>query len=161
MRERNANADAVAAMLPLLPATFHILVALAAEDRHGYAIIQDVAARTGGAIRLSPGTLYRSIQRMLDDGLIVETDERPSPEQVRLQILREGATLATVGLILGLMGTYVLGRTMQSMLFGTGALNLPVILATVLVLLGTALAACYVPARRASAVDPLIALRHS
>ena len=55
--------------------------------------------------------------------------------QVRLQILREGATLATVGLILGLMGAYVLGRTMQSMLFGTGALNLPVILATGLVLL--------------------------
>jgi putative ABC transport system permease protein len=81
--------------------------------------------------------------------------------QVRLQILREGATLATVGLILGLMGAYVLGRTMQSMLFGTGALNLPVILATGLVLLGTALAACYVPARRASAVDPLIALRQS
>jgi putative ABC transport system permease protein len=81
--------------------------------------------------------------------------------QVRLQILREGATLATVGLILGLMGAYVLGRTMQSMFFGTGALNLPVILATGLVLLGTALAACYVPARRASAVDPLIALRQS
>jgi DNA-binding PadR family transcriptional regulator len=80
MRERNANPDAIVAMLPLLPATFHILVALADEDRHGYAIIQDVAARTGGSIRLSPGTLYRSIQRMLEDGLIVETDERPSPE---------------------------------------------------------------------------------
>src|ERR687895_771969 len=71
MRERNANADAIAGMLPLLPATFHILVALADEDRHGYAIIQDVAARTDGSIRLSPGTLYRSIQRMLEDGLSV------------------------------------------------------------------------------------------
>jgi DNA-binding PadR family transcriptional regulator len=80
MRERNPNADAIAGMLPLLPATFHILVALADEDRHGYAIIQDVAARTDGSIRLSPGTLYRSIQRMLEDGLIVETDERPAPE---------------------------------------------------------------------------------
>ena len=80
MRERNANTDAIAGMLPLLPATFHILVALADEDRHGYAIIQDVAARTDGSIRLSPGTLYRSVQRMLEDGLIVETDERPSPE---------------------------------------------------------------------------------
>ena len=80
MRERSPNADAIVAMLPLLPATFHILVALADEDRHGYAIIQDVAARTDGSIRLSPGTLYRSIQRMLEDGLIVETDERPSPE---------------------------------------------------------------------------------
>lgn len=80
MRERNPDADAIVAMLPLLPATFHILVALADDDRHGYAIIQDVAARTHGSIRLSPGTLYRSIQRMLEDGLIVETDERPSPE---------------------------------------------------------------------------------
>jgi len=67
-------------LLPLTPAMFHVLVALADEDRHGYAIIQDVAARTDGSIRLSPGTLYRSIQRMLEDGLIVETDERPSPE---------------------------------------------------------------------------------
>ena len=80
MRERNPDANAIVAMLPLLPATFHILVALADGDRHGYAISQDVAARTDGSIRLSPGTLYRSIQRMLEDGLIVETDERPSPE---------------------------------------------------------------------------------
>jgi DNA-binding PadR family transcriptional regulator len=59
---------------------FHILVALADEDRHGYAIIQDVSERTGGAIRLSAGTLYRTIQRMLDEGLIVEPRERPAPE---------------------------------------------------------------------------------
>ena len=59
-------------LLPLPPATFHILVALADEDRHGYAIMQDVAARTGGALKLSAGTLYRSIQRMLEQGLIVE-----------------------------------------------------------------------------------------
>jgi DNA-binding PadR family transcriptional regulator len=69
------------AFLPLQPATFHILVALADEDRHGYAIIQDIAARTGGAIRLSAGTLYRSIQRMLEDGLIVEPRERPRPDE--------------------------------------------------------------------------------
>jgi DNA-binding PadR family transcriptional regulator len=66
--------------LPLQPATFHILLALADEDRHGYAIIQDVAERSGGAIRLSAGTLYRSIQRMLQDGLIVEPRERPARE---------------------------------------------------------------------------------
>lgn len=66
--------------LPLQPATFHILLALADEDRHGYAIIMDVAARTGGAVRLSAGTLYRSIQRMLEEGLIVEPRERPAPE---------------------------------------------------------------------------------
>ena len=67
-------------LLPLPPATFHILMALSDEDRHGYAIIQDVAVRTGGELKLSAGTLYRSIQRMLDQGLIVETQERPAPE---------------------------------------------------------------------------------
>lgn len=74
------SSDAPSALLPLPPATFHILMALADDDRHGYAIILDVAERTGGRIRLSAGTLYRSIQRMLEQGLIVETDERPAPE---------------------------------------------------------------------------------
>jgi len=68
-------------LLPLPPATFHILLALAAEDRHGYAIILDVAARTGGELRLSAGTLYRTIQRMLEQGLIVEPRERPAPAE--------------------------------------------------------------------------------
>lgn len=67
-------------LLPLPPATFHILMAVAEEDRHGYAIIQDVAQRTEGALKLSAGTLYRSIQRMLEQGLLVETQERPAPE---------------------------------------------------------------------------------
>jgi DNA-binding PadR family transcriptional regulator len=70
----------VDALLPLPPATFHILLAVAHEELHGYAIIQDVAARTDGAIRLSAGTLYRSIQRMLEQGLLVESRERPAPE---------------------------------------------------------------------------------
>jgi DNA-binding PadR family transcriptional regulator len=73
--------DRVHDFLPLQPAVFHILMALAEDDRHGYAIIQDVAGRTGGGVRLSPGTLYRSIQRMLEDGLIVELEERPDPEE--------------------------------------------------------------------------------
>ena len=64
----------------LQPAVFHILMALADEDRHGYGIIQEVLTRTNGDVRLSPGTLYRSIQRMLDDDLIVEVYERPAPE---------------------------------------------------------------------------------
>lgn len=67
-------------LLPLPAATFHILMALADSDRHGYGIIQDVAASTEGALRLSAGTLYRSIQRMLEQGLIVETRDRPAPE---------------------------------------------------------------------------------
>jgi DNA-binding PadR family transcriptional regulator len=72
--------DEIDTLLPLPAATFHILLAVAGEDLHGYAIIQDVAVRTGGELKLSAGTLYRSIQRMLDQGLIVETRERPAPE---------------------------------------------------------------------------------
>src|SRR5437667_4852567 len=72
-----ATSDIVGAVLPT--AAFHILLALADEDRHGYAIIQEVAMRTGGELKLSAGTLYRSIQRMLEQGLIVETRDRPAP----------------------------------------------------------------------------------
>ncbi len=63
---------------PLPPATFHILMSLADEERHGYAIIQEVEERTEGELRLSAGTLYRSIQRMLEQGLIVESRRRPA-----------------------------------------------------------------------------------
>jgi len=67
-------------LMPLQPAVFHILVSLANGDRHGYAIIQDVAARTDGEVKLGPGTLYRSIQRMLELDLIAETETRPDPD---------------------------------------------------------------------------------
>lgn len=60
-------------LLPLPSATFHILMAVSTGDRHGYAIIQDIAELTGGSVRLSAGTLYRSIQRMLEQDLLVET----------------------------------------------------------------------------------------
>jgi len=66
--------------LPLPPALFHILVAVADRERHGYAIMQDVASRTDGKLKLSPGTLYGTIKRMLDEGMIEELDERPDPE---------------------------------------------------------------------------------
>src|SRR5580692_2708173 len=56
---------------------FHILVALAGQDRHGYSVMQDVAARTDGRLKLSPGTLYGAIRRLLEQGLIQELDERP------------------------------------------------------------------------------------
>jgi DNA-binding PadR family transcriptional regulator len=72
--------DDAIALLPLPPVTFHILIALADAELHGYAIIQEVAARTGGAVSLGAGTLYRSLQRMLEQGLISETDDRPAPE---------------------------------------------------------------------------------
>src|SRR5450755_3503767 len=68
-------------LLPLPPATFHILIAVADEDRHGYAILQDIAARTNGELKLSAGTLYRSIQRMLEQGLLIEPRDRPCPEE--------------------------------------------------------------------------------
>ena len=55
-------------------------MALAEEDRHGYAVIQAIAERTDGRIRMSAGTLYRSIHRMLEEGLVVEIDQRPRPE---------------------------------------------------------------------------------
>ena len=67
-------------MLPLTPAVLNILLALADEERHGYGIMQEVEARTEGETRLGPGTLYGSIKRMLADGLIEESDERPDPE---------------------------------------------------------------------------------
>ncbi|MDQ2970349.1 MAG: PadR family transcriptional regulator [Acidobacteriota bacterium] len=75
------DAPEASALLPLPQGAFYILMALAEEDRHGYGIIQEVAARTRGHVKLSAGTLYRSIQRMLEEGLIVETRERPAPEQ--------------------------------------------------------------------------------
>lgn len=67
------------ALLPLTPTVFHILLALADGQKHGYAIMREVEARTGGAMRMGPGTLYGSIQRMLKDGLIVESQERATP----------------------------------------------------------------------------------
>jgi DNA-binding PadR family transcriptional regulator len=75
--------DRLAALLPLRPVEFHILLALAEEERHGYAIRQEVEARTGGEVSLEPGTLYRALRRLLEGGLVAEcrpdggtTDER-------------------------------------------------------------------------------------
>src|SRR6266536_2040708 len=59
--------------IPLPAAAFHILVALTEGSRHGYAIMKDVAATTQGEVKLNPGTLYTTIKRLLDDGLIRET----------------------------------------------------------------------------------------
>jgi len=76
-------------LLPLPPATFHILLALVDEERHGYAIIQDVEARTGGELRLSAGTLYRSIARMVEQGLISEVvRRRPAADDPRRRYYR-------------------------------------------------------------------------
>jgi DNA-binding PadR family transcriptional regulator len=76
---RKPSAAEVASFLPLPPATFHVLVALTGEELHGYAILQDVASRTVGSVQMGAGTLYRSIHRMLEQGLVVESSERPDP----------------------------------------------------------------------------------
>lgn len=66
---------------PSLPAaSFHILLALAAEDRHGYAILLEVERRTAGEVRISVATLYRTLERLLEQGLIEELADRPAPE---------------------------------------------------------------------------------
>ena len=65
--------------LPLTPPVFHILLALADEERHGYGIMQDVARQTDGALQIGPGTLYGCLKRMLAAKLVEESDERPDP----------------------------------------------------------------------------------
>jgi putative ABC transport system permease protein len=79
--------------------------------------------------------------------------------QIMRHVLREGLTLAVAGLILGLVGAYALGRVMQSTLYGVSPFSVPVWTAVAATLLVAAFVACYVPARRASAVDPLSLLR--
>jgi len=75
--QENQNPEA---LLPLTPTVFHILLALADEERHGYSIMKTVATQTDGHIKMGPGTLYGSIKRMVAANLIVESDERPDPE---------------------------------------------------------------------------------
>jgi DNA-binding PadR family transcriptional regulator len=67
-------------LIPLTPTVLHILLALADQERHGYAIMQEVMAMTQNRVRMGPGTLYGSIKRMLKANLIEESDERPDPE---------------------------------------------------------------------------------
>ena len=74
--------------LPLPPAVFHILIALGEGEKHGYAVMQEVAERTGGKVRMSPGTLYGSIRKMLDDGLIEEFFRRGAPDDERRRYYR-------------------------------------------------------------------------
>ena len=66
-------------LTPLSPAFFHILLSLGAGERHGYAIKREIAARTEGKLKLGPGVLYGSINKMLELGLIEEAEDRPDP----------------------------------------------------------------------------------
>ena len=67
--------------MALRPVEFHILLALAADERHGYGLLQEVAALTDGELQLEPGTLYRALHRMLKDGWVVESSRRPAADQ--------------------------------------------------------------------------------
>ncbi len=68
------------ALLPLKPNWFHILLSLSAQDQHGYGIMQDVLSRTHGKLKLWPATLYGTLKKLIEEGLIEETGERPAPE---------------------------------------------------------------------------------
>lgn len=74
-----SDKEAVDRLLPLPAATFHILLSLAEGERHGYALKREIAQRTGGKLSLGPGVLYGAIARMIDQGLIEESDDRPDP----------------------------------------------------------------------------------
>jgi DNA-binding PadR family transcriptional regulator len=77
MQEKERTPEA---LLPLTPAVFHILLALADGEKHGYGIMKEIAQRTEGSVRMGPGTLYGSIGRMLESGLIEMSEERPDAE---------------------------------------------------------------------------------
>ena len=80
MVKGRTQSPAPASHLPLTPATFQILMALLDGERHGYAIMQEVAERSEGSVRLGPGTLYGSLKRLLELGLVVESGERADPD---------------------------------------------------------------------------------
>ncbi len=73
------DADSARRLLPLPPLVFHILLTLGEGERHGYALKREIARRTAGRLNPGPGVLYGSIARMVDQGLIAESDERPDP----------------------------------------------------------------------------------
>ena len=80
--------DDLNAFLPLSPATLHILLALAAEDLHGYGIMQEVLRQSGGRYKLGPGTLYDNLQRMMEQRLVQEAGRRSGNEDPRRRYYR-------------------------------------------------------------------------
>ncbi|HVB38199.1 MAG TPA: helix-turn-helix transcriptional regulator [Vicinamibacterales bacterium] len=90
----------IAVHLPLTPVAFEILLALAGEDRHGYDVMLEIERRTGGALALHPGTLYRAIHRLVEAGLVeagVPPDGRESHDERRtyFRLTALGASVAT------------------------------------------------------------------
>ena len=80
MPSKKSRADDVAALLPLKPQDYHILFVLLDVERHGYGMVKEIERLTSGKVRLEAGNLYRSVRRMIQQGLIVESDRRPAPE---------------------------------------------------------------------------------
>lgn len=80
MTTRRKTEETATAAAPLPPATFHILLALVDGERHGYSIMREAAERSDGTVRLGPGTLYGSLKRLLESGLVKESGERTDPE---------------------------------------------------------------------------------
>lgn len=81
LRAAGEVSDKTASFLPLTTVVFEILLALADGERHGYAILKEVAERTHHQVRLRPGSLYRAISRLLDGGFVAESEERPAHGQ--------------------------------------------------------------------------------
>jgi DNA-binding PadR family transcriptional regulator len=81
-------------LLPLAPAILHILISLGEGERHGYAVMQEVADRTDGKVRMSPGTLYGSIRKMLDEGLIEELFRRDDERRRYYRVTKFGRAVA-------------------------------------------------------------------
>lgn len=126
MARSRPSTDDPASFLPLPASAVHIIVALAGGERHGYAIMRDVEELSGGTVVMGPGTLYGSIKRMIEQGLIEETEQRPDPaldderrryyrltdlghrvgaaEQARLRRLLTAADARRLGLGLGGVG---------------------------------------------------------
>jgi DNA-binding PadR family transcriptional regulator len=93
--------------LPLSPASLHILMALAGEDRHGYGIMQEIARQSGGAYKLGPGTLYDNLQKLLERGIVEEAatrakDDDPRRKYYRLNPFGAGLLSAEIGRLEGL-----------------------------------------------------------
>ena len=80
MARKTERRDDVESFLPLPASAMHIIVAVAGGEKHGYAIMRDVEELSGGAVKMGPGTLYGSLKRMIDQGLITEVAERPDPD---------------------------------------------------------------------------------
>lgn len=77
MKQKDRHPETI---LPLKPVDYLVLLVLAERERHGYGIVQDIEKRSDGQLRLEPGNLYRTIRRLMRDGMLEESDRRPAPE---------------------------------------------------------------------------------